>query len=220
MFLTSKEIREAILKPETTHGLIVDGEKVYLPLVSNYEDWQLDEIEGGAFDLRVGSLKKMYGITHIDLKHEDPNLIWSKYDIDIIPIIGTKSARKTSVLSPPISPLPIGENKKDGWILEPGNVYSVQTIESIAMPINWRAPLTPRTTDGRCGGSQLLCSHIAPNYNGLITMQFVINMRVILLYGAKIVAMPIIKMTNDEVDYYKNHWVGDKDYSYIPEESK
>ena len=94
-------------------------------LVENLSERELNRPEGAGFDLRLGEVYKISGDAFLGETHRQTAEIKliKKYD----------------------------QNKSSSLKIKPGDFYLVKTIESVNMPQNLTASITPRSTTYRSG---------------------------------------------------------------------
>lgn len=113
-----------------------------IKLVEGLSERELTNPEGAGFDLRLGEVYKISGNAFLGETHRktaDVELV-SKY-----------TQKKTSSLK-----------------IKPGDFYLVKTIESVNMPENLTASITPRSTTYR-SGLYLRTGNVPPGYCGGLT---------------------------------------------------
>lgn len=113
-----------------------------IKLVEGLSERELTNPEGAGFDLRLGEVYKISGKAFLGEIHRhtaDIELI-KKYD----------------------------ENKKSAVKIKPGDFFLVKTIESVNMPQNLTASITPRSTTYR-SGLFLRTGNVPPGYCGGLT---------------------------------------------------
>ncbi|MBI2195926.1 MAG: 2'-deoxycytidine 5'-triphosphate deaminase [Candidatus Levybacteria bacterium] len=108
-------------------------------LVENLSERELTNPEGAGFDLRLGEAYKITGKAFLG--------ITERHTADIVPV--TKYVR----------------NRKSSIKIKPGEFYLVKTIESVNMPDNLTASITPRSTTYR-SGLFLRTGNVPPGYCG------------------------------------------------------
>lgn len=111
-------------------------------LVENLSERELTNPEGAGFDLRLGEAYKISGKAFLGIiERHTP-------DIDLV-------AKYT-------------QKKKSSLKIKPGEFYLVKTIESVNMPENLTASITPRSTTYR-SGLYLRTGNVPPGYCGGLT---------------------------------------------------
>lgn len=94
-------------------------------LVEGLSERELTNPEGAGFDLRLGEIYKISGSAFLgETERKTPNI---------------KLVQKYS------------KDKKSSLIIKPGEFYLIKTIESVNMPQNLTASITPRSTTYRSG---------------------------------------------------------------------
>lgn len=110
-----------------------------IKLVENLSERELTNPEGAGFDLRLGEVYKISGDAFLGEIH-----------------------RKTAE----IKLVKAYDSKKKGKVkLKPGDFFLVKTIESVNMPQNLTASITPRSTTYR-SGLYLRTGNVPPGYCG------------------------------------------------------
>jgi len=116
-------------------------------LVEGLSERELNNPEGAGFDLRLGEVYKIKGDAFLGETHR------KTADIELI----AKSIQKTD-----------GRHEK-GYSksikIKPGDFFLVKTIESVNMPQNLTASITPRSTTYR-SGLFLRTGNVPPGYCG------------------------------------------------------
>lgn len=108
-------------------------------LVENLSDRELTNPEGAGFDLRLGEVYKISGdafLGEVHRKTAEIELV-KKYD----------------------------QKKPSSLKIKPGDFYLVKTIESVNMPANLTASITPRSTTYR-SGLFIRTGNVPPGYCG------------------------------------------------------
>ena len=111
-------------------------------LVENLSERELTNPEGAGFDLRLGEVYRIYGKAFLGIteRHTAEVELVEKYD----------------------------ENKPSKVRIAPGDFLLVKTIESVNMPDNLTASITPRSTTYR-SGLHLRTGNVPPGYCGGLT---------------------------------------------------
>lgn len=111
-------------------------------LVENLSERELTNPEGAGFDLRLDEVYKISGKAFLGVteRHTAEVKLVKKYD----------------------------EKKVNKIIIKPGDFYLVKTIESVNMPDNLTASITPRSTTYR-SGLVLRTGNVPPGYCGGLT---------------------------------------------------
>lgn len=133
-------------------------------LVENLSERELKNPEGAGFDLRLGEVYKIKGSAFLgarERKTPDIELI-AKYDGEY------KNGNQ------PVAKLSDRVNKREAKlrkaimkkvVIMPGDFYLVKTIESVNIPSNLTASITPRSTTYR-SGLFLRTGNVPPGYCG------------------------------------------------------
>ena len=128
-------------------------------LVENLSDRELNNPEGAGFDLRLGEVYKISGNAFLGETHRKTAEIKlvaqyreSKKTKNRHLINSSGRGKKTDV-------------KEDKIIIEPGDFFLVKTIESVNMPANLTASITPRSTTYR-SGLFIRTGNVPPGYCG------------------------------------------------------
>ena len=119
-------------------------------LVENLSERELANPEGAGFDLRLGEIYKISGKAFLGV-HE-------RHTAEIKLIAEFKS-QKSKVKS---------TSKNSKVVIKPGEFYLVKTVESVNMPENLTASITPRSTTYR-SGLFIRTGNVPPGYCGGLT---------------------------------------------------
>ncbi len=111
-------------------------------LVENLSERELTNPEGAGFDLRLGEVYRISGDAFLGETHR------KTADIDLV--------EKYT------------EGSKSVLTIKPGDFFLVKTIESVNMPDNLTASITPRSTTYR-SGLVLRTGNVPPGYCGGLT---------------------------------------------------
>lgn len=115
-------------------------------LVENLSERELTNPEGAGFDLRVGEVLEMKkGRAFLGIIERQ-----------------TPEVESVAVYNP-------GVDKQETYRLLPGKFMLITTIEEVRVPLNLASHLFARSTLFR-SGAILLCTQIAPGYQGKLTM--------------------------------------------------
>lgn len=111
-------------------------------LVENLSERELTNPEGAGFDLRLGEVYKISGKAFLGVteRHTADITLVKKYD----------------------------ERKTGSVKIKPGDFFLVKTIESVNMPDNLTASITPRSTTYR-SGLFIRTGNVPPGYQGGLT---------------------------------------------------
>jgi len=151
-------------------------------LVQNLSQRELKNPEGAGFDLRIGELYKIKGRGFLGIEQrETPEMeLIAKYE----------------------------EGKIIKVELEPRTYYTMKTIESVNMPDNLLAIMTPRSTLFR-SGVYIFGGQTPPGYKGGLTMG-IYNFRgesFELEMGARVVHIMFFQVEG-ESNLYRGQWQG------------
>ena len=151
-------------------------------LVSNLSQRELENPEGAGFDLRIGELYGISGKGFLGVtERETPAMnLLSKYE----------------------------ESKTTEVLLKPNTYYVLKTIESVNMPENLLAMMTPRSTLFR-SGVYVFGGQVPPGYAGELNMgiynfkqeEFRLEM------GARVVHIMFFEVKG-EGNLYRGQWQG------------
>jgi deoxycytidine triphosphate deaminase len=108
-------------------------------LVENLSERELTNPEGAGFDLRLGEVYKISGESFLGVTER------KTADIELVQ--------------------EYGEGKVSDIVFKPGDFYLVKTIESVNMPQDVTASITPRSTTYR-SGLVLRTGNVPPGYCG------------------------------------------------------
>lgn len=151
-------------------------------LVENLSERELKNPEGAGFDLRIGELYRIKGKGFLGVdERETPEMeLIAKYE----------------------------EGKITKVILDPKVYYSMKTIESVNMPENLLAIMTPRSTLFR-SGIYIFGGQVPPGYKGGLIMG-VYNFRdekFELEMGSRVVHIMFFEVKG-ESNLYRGQWQG------------
>lgn len=131
-------------------------------LVEGLSERELTNPEGAGFDLRLGEVYKIKGSAFLGETHR------KTAEIELIVKYGGESGKSKNFNQP-------HETRNDRivkWkaktgkiIIKPGEFYLVKTVESVNMPNNLTASITPRSTTYR-SGLYLRTGNVPPGYCG------------------------------------------------------
>lgn len=122
-------------------------------LVENLSERELTNPEGAGFDLRLGEVYKIKGkaFLGIEERHTADIELVVKYE----PITSHRGR----------DPKREAKGTKNTITIKPGEFYLVKTIESVNMPDNLTASITPRSTTYR-SGLFIRTGNVPPGYCG------------------------------------------------------
>ena len=159
-------------------------------LVSNLSQRELENPEGAGFDLRIGELHEISGQGFLGItERETPgtNLL-AKYE----------EGPSTT----------LGAGKTTEVLLKPNTYYVLKTVESVNMPENLLAIMTPRSTLFR-SGVYVFGGQVPPGYTGELNMG-ICNFRqeeFRLEMGARVVHIMFFEVKG-EGNLYRGQWQG------------
>jgi len=128
-------------------------------LVEGLSERELTDPEGAGFDLRLGEVYRIKGnafLGETERKTPDVRLI-AKYKGEV------KSANQP--YKKQSDRVNKSEAKKSKFTIKPGEFFLVKTIESVNIPINLTASITPRSTTYR-SGLFIRTGNVPPGYCG------------------------------------------------------
>ncbi len=130
-----------VLGPKKLLQLVKD-----VKLVENLSERELTNPEGAGFDLRLGEVYKISGKAFLGIteRHTADISLVAKYSTENIKL-------KTQKIT-----------------IKPGEFYLVKTVESVNMPQNLTASITPRSTTYR-SGLFIRTGNVPPGYCGGLT---------------------------------------------------
>jgi deoxycytidine triphosphate deaminase len=125
-----------------------------IKLVEGLSERELTVPEGAGFDLRLGEVYKIKGKAFLGVteRHTADILLVAKYQEDRGEAIGDRGNKK----------------KKQSIKIKPREFYLTKTIESVNMPNNLTASITPRSTTYR-SGLMIRTGNVPPGYQGGLT---------------------------------------------------
>lgn len=151
-------------------------------LVEGLSERELTNPEGAGFDLRLGEVYKISGKAFLGIteRHTPEIKLVKKYD-----------AKKVSKI-----------------IIKPGDFYLFKTIETVNMPENLTASLTPRSTTYR-SGLMIRGGNVPPGYCGGLTMGLVNEgpVSVTIEMGARVVHIQFSEVSGGG-NMYRGQWQG------------
>ncbi|HVF69697.1 MAG TPA: 2'-deoxycytidine 5'-triphosphate deaminase [Xanthomonadales bacterium] len=116
-------------------------------LVENLSERELTNPEGAGFDLRLSEVYKISGKAFLGVTERHTA------EISLIAKFGSQKSKVKSTI----------QNSK--VIIKPGDFYLIKTIESVNMPENLTASITPRSTTYR-SGLFIRTGNVPPGYCG------------------------------------------------------
>jgi deoxycytidine triphosphate deaminase len=134
-------------------------------LVENLSERELTNPEGAGFDLRLGEVYKISGNAFLGEIHR------KTAEIQLIAKYGSKDPKEKLINQPHKSHndrVKKNEAKLSKIVIRPGDFFLVKTIESVNMPANLTASITPRSTTYR-SGLFIRTGNVPPGYCGGLT---------------------------------------------------
>ena len=122
-----------------------------IKLVENLSERELTNPEGAGFDLRLGEVYKISGSAFLGETH--------RKTAEIELVAQYRRMKRTS------DRLSKRDSKFKKIVIKPGDFFLVKTIESVNMPDNLTASITPRSTTYR-SGLFLRTGNVPPGYCG------------------------------------------------------
>lgn len=119
-----------------------------IKLVEGLSERELTNPEGAGFDLRLGEVYRIKGEAFLGVAERKTP------EIELISLYETNKTSKS--------------NKPHVVSILPGDFYLVKTIESVNMPDNLTASITPRSTTYR-SGLFIRTGNVPPGYSGGLT---------------------------------------------------
>ncbi len=136
-----------------------------IKLVEGLSERELTNPEGAGFDLRLGEVYKISGDAFLGETHR------KTAEIELIARYSEKNNKNDNFNQPheqQSDRIKIREAKKSKVIIKPGDFFLVKTIESVNMPANLTASITPRSTTYR-SGLFIRTGNVPPGYCGGLT---------------------------------------------------
>ncbi len=131
-------------------------------LVEHLSERELTNPEGAGFDLRLGEVYKISGKAFLGIteRHTADIELVAKYD----------ESRHSGKRGTSASRIDSGQARMTGnsVVIKPGNFFLVKTVESVNMPEDLTASITPRSTTYR-SGLYLRTGNVPPGYCGGLT---------------------------------------------------
>ena len=144
-------------------------------LVEHLSDRELTNPEGAGFDLRLGEVYKISGSAFLGETHR------KTADIELIARYNSKPRTHNLTVRGTNQPLTNIHDRRqkreanvkrtdsnNSIVIKPGDFYLVKTIESVNMPDNITASITPRSTTYR-SGLFIRAGNVPPGYCGGLT---------------------------------------------------
>lgn len=153
-----------------------------IKLVEHLSERELTNPEGAGFDLRLGEVYEISGNAFLGVteRHTAEVTIVKKYQ----------------------------ETKISKVVIKPGDFYLIKTIESVNMPDNLTASITPRSTTYR-GGLMIRTGNVPPGYSGGLTfgLKNEGSVPVTIELGARIVHIQFHEVKGPG-NMYRGQWQG------------
>lgn len=135
-------------------------------LVEGLSERELTNPEGAGFDLRLGEVYKISGSAFLGEIHR------KTAEIKLIAKYSSKHGLGEKLINQPHATHNDRESKREAKlskiVIKPGDFYLVKTIESVNMPQNLTASITPRSTTYR-SGLFIRTGNVPPGYCGGLT---------------------------------------------------
>lgn len=131
-------------------------------LVEGLSERELTNPEGAGFDLRLGEVYKIKGSAFLGETHR------KTAEIELIAKYSGSEKKKNSYITRRDDRIKKRDSKlasKSKIVVRPGEFYLVKTIESVNMPNNLTASITPRSTTYR-SGLFIRTGNVPPGYCG------------------------------------------------------
>lgn len=160
-------------------------------LVENLSERELTNPEGAGFDLRLGEVYKISGKAFLGVtERHTPE----------ISLVAKFQNQK--------SPIRQAQGKSQKVVIKPGDFYLVKTIESVNMPENLTASITPRSTTYR-SGLMIRTGNVPPGYCGGLTFGLVNDgpVAVTIEMGARFVHIQFSEVSGGG-NKYRGQWQG------------
>ena len=153
-----------------------------IKLVENLSERELTNPEGAGFDLRLGEVYTISGDAFLGETHR------KTADITLVQSYDVKESRSI--------------------VIKPGDFVLVKTIESVNMPNNLTASITPRSTTYR-SGLMLRTGNVPPGYCGGLTFGLKNEgpIEVTIEMGARFVHIQFSEVLG-EGNMYRGQWQG------------
>lgn len=153
-----------------------------IKLVEGLSERELTNPEGAGFDLRLGEVYTIHGSAFLGETHRNTA------DITLVQKYNAK--------------------KPGSIVIKPGDFFLVKTIESVNMPNNLTASITPRSTTYR-SGLMIRTGNVPPGYCGGLTFGLKNEgpVAVTMEMGARFVHMQFSEVLG-EGNRYRGQWQG------------
>ena len=124
-----------------------------IKLVENLSERELTNPEGAGFDLRLGEVYSISGEAFLGVTERHTA------DVKLVAKFAQVKSQKSKVKS---------ATQKSKVIIKPGDFFLIKTIETVNMPDNLTASITPRSTTYR-SGLVIRTGNVPPGYCGGLT---------------------------------------------------
>lgn len=153
-----------------------------ITLVEGLSERELTNPEGAGFDLRLGEVYRISGDAFLGETHR------KTAEVELIQQYAAKEPRSV--------------------VIKPGDFFLVKTIESVNMPNNLTASITPRSTTYR-SGLMLRTGNVPPGYCGGLTFGLKNEgpVEVTIEMGARFVHIQFSEVLG-EGNMYRGQWQG------------
>lgn len=160
-------------------------------LVEGLSDRELTNPEGAGFDLRLGEVYKISGKAFLG--------VTERHTADISLVAKYQDQK---------SPVRQAQGKNQKITIKPGEFYLTKTIESVNMPENLTASITPRSTTYR-SGLMIRTGNVPPGYCGGLTFGLVNegSVNVTIEMGARFVHIQFSEVDGGG-NMYRGQWQG------------
>jgi deoxycytidine triphosphate deaminase len=162
-----------------------DGSYIHVPLIDPMSEERFNFIEGSHYDLTLKAVHR-----------------WEE-QFSYIAEIGINERRtyQTQEIQPDKEYDPRKLNRM-GWMLHPHTAYLLEAYEMIAMPQNLNGELITRTSAFR-NFCAIICSDVAPNYYGPITVLALPFQFIWFQQGAHFISMKLEQFDTEITDGYE-----------------
>lgn len=153
-----------------------------IKLVENLSERELTNPEGAGFDLRLGEVYKISGKAFLGVTERHTA------DVKLVKSFDEKKVNKV--------------------VIKPGEFYLIKTIETVNMPDNLTASITPRSTTYR-SGLMIRTGNVPPGYCGGLTFGLVNEgpVSVTIEMGARVVHIQFSELKGTG-NMYRGQWQG------------
>lgn len=181
-----------------------------IKLVENLSERELTNPEGAGFDLRLAEVYKISGKAFLGVteRHTAEVSLVAKYD-EIPRHHGKRGASRISNALNKKAILDTARMTNSNSItIKPGDFYLIKTIETVNMPENLTASITPRSTTYR-SGLVIRTGNVPPGYSGGLTFGLKNEgpVAVTIEMGARIVHIQFSEVAGGG-NMYRGQWQG------------